>query len=306
MRHDELVRDVLALGCHLRRQSTKHEIYLNPSTGRSASIPRDKEVSDAIVRLIKNHLFAEVRSSTLDKSSARVRQMFGQIAGRYDLLNRLLSLGIDRSWRRRTTKLVPPEGDAPDPRRLHRHGRPGPGLLARSGGAVPIVGTDFCPPMLAVARQKCRRAGAEEQITLLEADALRLPFPDDTFQIVCVAFGLRNMSDTDAGLREMARVCRPGGRVAVLEFSTPTAWPLGALYGWYFQPRSAPHRPGTGSKHRGGLQLPSAERGPLSPGRGAGRADARGGTRRGVVPAVHLWRGHAVRGEERVTMAQIS
>ncbi len=69
----------------------------------------------------------------------------------------------------------------------------------------------------------------------MEADALRLPFPDDTFQIVCVAFGLRNMSDTDAGLREMTRVCRRGGRVAVLEFSTPTAWPLGALYGWYFR-----------------------------------------------------------------------
>ncbi len=78
-------------------------------------------------------------------------------------------------------------------------------------------------------------AHASGQITLLEADTLRLPFPDDTFQIVCVAFGLRNLSDTDAGLREMVRVCRPGGRVAVLEFSTPTAWPLGAIYGWYFQ-----------------------------------------------------------------------
>ena len=89
--------------------------------------------------------------------------------------------------------------------------------------------------MLAIARQKCRRAGAEAQITLLEADALRLPFADGTFQIVCVAFGLRNLSDSDAGLREMVRVCRPGGRVAVLEFSTPTAWPLGALYDWYFR-----------------------------------------------------------------------
>ena len=77
--------------------------------------------------------------------------------------------------------------------------------------------------------------GIQQGIVLLEADTLHLPFPDATFQIVSVAFGLRNLSDTDAGLREMARVCRPGGRVAILEFSTPTAWPLGALYGWYFQ-----------------------------------------------------------------------
>ena len=78
-----------------------------------------------------------------------------------------------------------------------------------------------------------QRGGAG--ITLLEADTLRLPFPADTFQIVSVAFGLRNVADTDAALREMLRVCRPGGRVAVLEFSTPTLWPFGAIYAWYFQ-----------------------------------------------------------------------
>ena len=83
--------------------------------------------------------------------------------------------------------------------------------------------------------ERCSPAGtAAPGVTLLEADTLRLPFPDDTFQIVCVAFGLRNLADADAGLREMVRVCLPGGRVAVLEFSTPVAWPLGAMYGWYF------------------------------------------------------------------------
>jgi demethylmenaquinone methyltransferase / 2-methoxy-6-polyprenyl-1,4-benzoquinol methylase len=172
---------------------------------------------------------------TLDKSSDRVRQMFGQIAGRYDLLNRVLSLGIDRSWRRRTVKLVPPEGDAPI---LDVCTGTADLALAywRAGyGKVSIIGADFCQPMLVIGQEKCRLAGAEGQIMLLEADALRLPLPDDTFQIVCVAFGLRNVSDTDAGLREMVRVCRPGGRVAVLEFSTPTAWPLGPLYAWYFQ-----------------------------------------------------------------------
>ena len=169
------------------------------------------------------------------KSSARVRQMFGEIAGRYDLLNHVLSLGIDLSWRRKTVRLVPPKPD----------GGPildvctGTGDLAlaywkASGRKARIVGTDFCHPMLVLANQKGRRAGAEKQISWLEADTQQLPFPDDLFQIVCVAFGLRNVSDTDRGLREMARVCRPGGSVAVLEFSMPTLWPLGPLYGWYF------------------------------------------------------------------------
>ena len=172
---------------------------------------------------------------TLDKSSDRVRQMFGEIAGRYDLLNHVLSLGIDRSWRRRTVRLVPPEGDAPILDVCTGTADLALAYWRAAKGRTSIVGADFCKPMLDVGRVKCRRAGAADRIKLIEADALRLPFAADTFQIVCVAFGLRNLSDTDAGLREMARVCRPGGRVAVLEFSTPTAWPLGAIYAWYFQ-----------------------------------------------------------------------
>ncbi len=88
--------------------------------------------------------------------------------------------------------------------------------------------------MLVLADRKGRRAGAEKHISWLEADTQQLPFPDDQFQIVCVAFGLRNVSDTDRGLGEMARVCRPGGSVAVLEFSMPALGPLGPLYSWYY------------------------------------------------------------------------
>jgi demethylmenaquinone methyltransferase / 2-methoxy-6-polyprenyl-1,4-benzoquinol methylase len=184
---------------------------------------------------------------TLDKSTARIQEMFGAIAGRYDLLNRLLSLGIDRSWRRKTVRLVPPDGDVPILDVCTGTADLALAYWRASGGTSPVVGADFCRPMLAVAREKCRRAGAlrlasagtadflRPGITLLEADTLRLPFPDDAFQIVSVAFGLRNLSDLDAGLREMVRVCRPGGRVAILEFSTPTVWPIGALYGWYFR-----------------------------------------------------------------------
>jgi len=175
-------------------------------------------------------------SESLDKSSDRVRRMFGAISGRYDLLNHLLSLGIDLYWRRRTVQLVPPRLD----------GGPildvctGTGDLAlaywkASGGAAQIVATDFCQPMLVLADRKARRAGAQDQISWLEADTQQLPFDDGMFQIVCVAFGLRNVSDTDRGLAEMVRVCRRGGRVAVLEFSMPTLWPLSALYCFYFR-----------------------------------------------------------------------
>lgn len=162
--------------------------------------------------------------------------MFGEIAGWYDFLNHFLSLGIDRGWRRKTVKLAPPREDA------------GPILdvctgtadlaLAywRAGGKrVRVVGADFCRPMLKIGREKCRRSGAEGHVELIEADAQHLPFPNGMFQIVCVAFGLRNVSDTDAGLREMARVCQAGGSVAVLEFSQPKSRLFAAIYNWYFR-----------------------------------------------------------------------
>ncbi|MBL7134343.1 MAG: bifunctional demethylmenaquinone methyltransferase/2-methoxy-6-polyprenyl-1,4-benzoquinol methylase UbiE [Phycisphaerae bacterium] len=170
----------------------------------------------------------------IDKSAARVRRMFGEIAGRYDFLNHLLSMGVDRSWRRRTVRLVPPgEGPVLDV-------CTGTGDLAlaywRAGGSeIDVVGADFSRPMLEVGRHKVERAGAQDRVSFVEADAENLPLADDTFRVVCVAFGLRNVSDTDRGLREMARVCRAGGKVAVLEFSMPGAWPLKSVYGWYFR-----------------------------------------------------------------------
>lgn len=170
----------------------------------------------------------------IDKSEARVRRMFGEIAGRYDLLNHLLSLNVDRYWRWRTVRQAPPgEGPVLDL-------CTGTGDLAlayyRAGrGQVRVVAADFCHPMLVLGEQKRARAGADGQLTFVEADAQRLPFADDYFAIVCVAFGLRNVTDTDRGLREMARVCRPGGRVVVLEFSMPRRQPLKAVYGWYFR-----------------------------------------------------------------------
>jgi len=171
---------------------------------------------------------------TVDKSPRRIREMFGEIARRYDLLNHLLSAGMDCSWRRRAVRLTRPEGEA-----VVLDVCTGTADLALAywragGGRVRVVGADFCRPMLAVGLEKCRRAQAFG-VTLVEADAQQLPFADGAFDVVSVAFGLRNLSDADRGLREMARVCRPGGRVAVLEFSMPRARGWRGLYGWYFR-----------------------------------------------------------------------
>ena len=161
--------------------------------------------------------------------------MFAEIARRYDLLNRLLSLSLDRRWRRRTVGLVPPLGGGPVLDVCTGTADLALAYCRAHRGRVGVVGADFCRPMLAIGREKSRRAKADRHLTLVEADAQRLPFPDEAFEIVSVAFGLRNVGDTDRGLREMVRVCRPGGRVAVLEFSLPQAWPLSTLYGWYFR-----------------------------------------------------------------------
>jgi demethylmenaquinone methyltransferase / 2-methoxy-6-polyprenyl-1,4-benzoquinol methylase len=171
----------------------------------------------------------------IDKSEARVRQMFGEIAGRYDFLNHLLSLNIDRYWRWRTVRAVPPIAEGPILDLCTGTGDLALAYYRASGGRARIVGADFCHPMLVLGDSKRQTAGADGRVMFVEADAQRLPFADDHFSIVCVAFGLRNVTDTDRGLREMARVCRPGGKVAVLEFSLPTWKPLRAAYLWYFR-----------------------------------------------------------------------
>ena len=173
-------------------------------------------------------------TESVDKSGARVQRMFGQIASRYDLSNHLLSLGIDRYWRWRTVRQVPPKGPAPI---LDLCTGTGDLALAylRASRQAPVVGADFCQPMLEVAIGKRKRAQAAERLEFVEADAQHLPFADESFQIVTVAFGLRNIADTDRGIAEMVRVCRTGGHVAVLEFSLPTRRPLRAVYGWYFR-----------------------------------------------------------------------
>jgi demethylmenaquinone methyltransferase/2-methoxy-6-polyprenyl-1,4-benzoquinol methylase len=172
---------------------------------------------------------------TVDKSGPRVRRMFGEIAGRYDFLNHLLSLNVDRYWRSRTVRLVPPHTGAKILDVCTGTGDLALAYYRAAGGQADIVAADFCREMLVLGRQKGERAGANGRLTFVEADAQTLPAADGQFDIVCVAFGLRNVADTDAGLAEMARVCAPGGRVAVLEFSSPSWQPLKGMYGWYFR-----------------------------------------------------------------------
>lgn len=173
----------------------------------------------------------------LDKSGARVRRMFSEIAPRYDLMNHVLSLGIDISWRKRTVRQLRLDGSEPILDCCTGTGDLALMLAQRVGSRARVVGTDFCFPMLTRAQRKRPALLQDDQPTVafVEADTQSLPFGDATFQAVTVAFGLRNIEDTKLGLGEMARVCRPGGQVAVLEFSQPTLPGFRQLYSAYFK-----------------------------------------------------------------------
>lgn len=156
--------------------------------------------------------------------------MFGAIAPRYDLLNHLLSFNVDRRWRRRAVALAQPRGPVLDI--CTGTGDLAAAFRAALGGMSrePVLGLDFCLPMLRHGKDKksCR------EVRFLRGDALELPFEDDRFDVVSVAFGIRNVADLDRGLAEMVRVARPGGRIAVLEFTTPKRRFFRGLYGFYF------------------------------------------------------------------------
>ena len=199
------------------RRLTGDFVSLTPGFRMSAT--RQDETT-VIAEPVADTILARA-STGIDKSDQRVRRMFGSIAVRYDFLNHLFSLNIDRSWRTFTTRIVAPVAGVPvldcctgtaDLALAYDHaGR----------GRSPIVGTDFCREMLVLGHAKARKAGALGRVTLVEGDTQRLPVPSNTFGVVSVAFGLRNVRDTVRGVDEMIRACRPGGKVAILEFSRP-------------------------------------------------------------------------------------
>jgi len=165
----------------------------------------------------------------------QVGRMFDRIAPRYDLLNRLLSLGIDLWWRRRALRYLK---GTPEPLELLdvATGTADVAILAAEIlQPRRVVGVDIATHMLDLGREKIRRKGLQELIELQSGDAEQLAFADNSFDAVTVAFGVRNFEDLLAGLSEIRRVLRPGGRLVILEFSHPTLFPFKQLYHAYFK-----------------------------------------------------------------------
>lgn len=167
--------------------------------------------------------------SAPEEHANRVREMFATIAGRYDLLNHLLSGNVDKRWRKvvadKLRAKVPSDG-------LILDVACGTGDLSQAlfeNLGVRVVGTDFCRPMLDIAAGK-----VTSEISLIEGDALLLPFKDGTFDAVTIGFGLRNLADVKSGLSELRRILKPAGWVAVLEFSRPSNVVLRTLFSLYF------------------------------------------------------------------------
>jgi demethylmenaquinone methyltransferase/2-methoxy-6-polyprenyl-1,4-benzoquinol methylase len=170
--------------------------------------------------------------------------MFSQIAPRYDLLNHLLSLQLDRLWRARATRIFRAILARPDAIVLDLCC--GTGDLAFSlqrprSTRARIVGADFSHPMLVRARSKSMELGGDTNapsklaLPVFEADALTMPFADDSFDLITTAFGFRNLANYEAGLREIHRLLQPGGSIAILEFTEPPRGVMGDLYRWYFR-----------------------------------------------------------------------
>jgi len=176
---------------------------------------------------------SDEESATKREQAQRVREMFATIATRYDLLNHLLSGNIDRRWRRLVVKKVVANLPVSNARVLDVACGTGDLSLALVAGAqAQVVGLDFCRPMLNIAAAKSSQRGLA--IPFVEGDALQLPFRDESFDALSISFGLRNVASVEGGLRELLRVLRPGGSVAVLEFSKPRTPIVRTFYWAYF------------------------------------------------------------------------
>lgn len=173
--------------------------------------------------------------TTNEQEAARwVRGMFGRIAPRYDLANHLLSIHIDRYWRRQTVRHVQHILRKPGARVVDLCCGTGDLLLALEADRhAPVFGSDFCHPMLLAARRKL--AERQMQSPLFEADALQLPLADASVDLITIAFGLRNFVNYGRGLAEIGRVIRPSGMAAILEFSQPSKSLFASFYNWYSQ-----------------------------------------------------------------------
>ncbi len=159
--------------------------------------------------------------------------MFANIAGRYDLLNHLLSMNIDKRWRRLVANSLQSTLERSEAQVLDvACGTGDLSLMILESGKARVVGIDFCRPMLEIANAKACKAGL--MVPFVEGDALELPFSDRTFEAATIAFGLRNLTSVETGFKELLRILKPGGRVVVLEFSKSTTPVLRAVFRIYF------------------------------------------------------------------------
>ncbi len=163
----------------------------------------------------------------------QVAQMFDSISERYDFLNHMLSMNIDKGWRKKVVKIATAEG----PKQILDVATGTADLAIALTKAHPekITGIDISNGMLEVGRKKIKEKGLTEIITLQQADSEDLPFDDNTFDIVTVAFGVRNFENLEKGMSEIKRVLKPGGKALVLEFSQPTGFPFKQVYKFYFK-----------------------------------------------------------------------
>ncbi len=156
-----------------------------------------------------------------EQRASKVQALFAAIAPRYDLINDAQSFGLHRRWKRLVVELAAPR---PGDRALDLCCGTGDLAFALAEAGAEVVGLDFSEPMLTVARSRGRRKNPEPKVrnpTFLRGDAMRIPFPDATFDIITVGYGLRNLASWETGLSEMARVARPGARLVVLDFGKP-------------------------------------------------------------------------------------
>ncbi len=192
-------------------------------------------MTEAATGISREPVLGASPKGTTDPASASraVREMFSSIAPRYDLLNHLLSANVDKMWWRRTARLFRPLLRRRDAHVLDLCCGTGDMAFAlrKQGAAARITGADFSHAMLSRATAKTTE---KTPITWIEADALSLPFPGNSFDVVTSAFGFRNLADYDAGLREILRVLKPGAEFAILECSKPEGL-FGKLYDIYFE-----------------------------------------------------------------------
>lgn len=201
-------------------------------TNSNPNVPSDNAASSNAANAADTTHFG-FKQVPVGEKADRVREVFDSVAGKYDIMNDLMSMGIHRVWKQYTIDLAAPR---PGEKALDLAAGTGDLSIAMSRLVKDqgrVVMSDINAEMLGQGKQRLRNKGIVGNVEFKQIDAQEIPFEDNTFDIVTIAFGLRNVTDKDKALREMHRVLRPGGRLLVLEFSKPTVPGLGPIYDQY-------------------------------------------------------------------------